>query len=184
MRTHIGKIATVALASALLSQPAYPTTVVPLSLDQMVERADVVFVGEVVDRQSVWSETRDGRGIVTHVTFNVLRVLKGQLGLRTELTFQGGRIGQETEEIDGMPAFRIGDRDVLFVSPNKNAVSPLVGFWQGRFRVVRDAATGESLVRTFDGNPVMNGLGAKRPAALGDFEALVRSRVEARSRVQ
>jgi hypothetical protein len=183
----IRRIATTVIGVLLLTQTASLTTVVPLTFDQLVQQADAVFIGEVVDVRSSWNETRDGRSIVTQVTFDVTRVLKGTRGLRTQLTFQGGRIGDVTQEVSGMPTFRIGDRDVLFVSPDRNAVSPIVGFWQGRFRIIRDAATGEAQVRSHDGSAIVDGFrgagafrgGASpaRPMGLADFETLVKARV-------
>jgi hypothetical protein len=188
MLTNGRTVVATATLIVLLTQRAFPTTVVPLSFDQLVQQAEVVFVGEVVDQRSVWNESRDRRGIVTLVTFDVARVLKGQVGLRTQLTFRGGTIGDVTQEVGGMPKFRVGDRDVLFVAPERTAASPLVGFWQGRFRVVRDAASGETQVRTHNGGALISGLGggalsptsrqAGRPLALDEFASLVRERVE------
>jgi hypothetical protein len=183
-----------AMLLALLTQPAFPTTVAPMSFDQLVQQAEIVFIGDVIDQRSVWDDSRDGRRIVTQVTFDVVRVLKGTVGLRTQLSFQGGTVGDVTQEITGMPKFRPGDRDVLFVSPDRNAVSPLVGFWQGRFRVVRDAATGAMRVRMHDGGSLISGwggtvqpapaAGVQAPLALSEFETLVRARVAERSKQQ
>ena len=119
---------------------ASSTTVVPLTFDNVVSKAELIFVGQVIDRRSTYASGR-ARLIVTDVTFDVLRVIKGSAGLRTQLTFLGGRVGSEGLIVSGMPQFEIGDRDMLFVS-DRIAASPLVGFWQGRFRIVRDPATG------------------------------------------
>ena len=140
-----GWIAVLAMTALLLDAlPASSTTVLPQSLDELVLKAETIFIGEVVDRRSLWERRAEGRRIVTIVTFDVTRVLKGRLGLRTELRFLGGTIGDVTLDVPDMPTFQAGDRDVLFVSPERNAVSPLVGFSQGRFRVVQDAVTGET----------------------------------------
>lgn len=173
---------------------ASPSIVLPVGFDELVARAELVFVGQVVDRRSVYLSGPD-RPIVTDVTFDVLRVLKGSSGLRTKLTFLGGTVGGETLVIDGMPQFQIGERDILFVG-DRTAASPLVGFWQGRYRVVRDPVTGHDLVRTNSGGVVFNGL-VPSPAevrartaapgrvatdiglSLGEFEALVQSRLRA-----
>lgn len=172
---------------------ALSTTVLPVSFDELVSKAELIFVGEVIDRRSVY-DTGPDRPIVTHVTFDVLRVLKGSAGLRTQLTFLGGRVGQDALVVAGMPRFEIGDRDMLFVSADRNAVSPLVGFWQGRFRIVLDAETGVEVVHTHAGGAVFSGFGrsikagVSRSAALAaaphdsslslnDFAALVRSRI-------
>src|SRR5262249_18588141 len=118
---------------------------------------------------------------------DVLHVMKGQVGLRTQLTFAGGTIGNRTLDVAGVPQFAAGDRDVLFVSPDRNAVSPLLGVWHGRFRVEPDPVTGEALVRTFDGKPVLVGCGARSlgaggsgPLTLSRFESAVRQRLQVR----
>lgn len=173
------------------------TTVLPMSFREIVEEAELIFTGEVIDVRSAWQPDRDGRHIVTIVTFNVDRVLKGRVGLRTELTFLGGTIGRQHFEIVGMPQFEIGERSVLFVAADPNAASPLVGFWHGRFRIVHDRISGEDTVRTHKGSPLIAGFGADdrtlgavsrtaiRTRALLDvnqFESLVRDQASRSSR--
>ncbi|HYE88316.1 MAG TPA: hypothetical protein VEA16_18265 [Vicinamibacterales bacterium] len=172
---------------------AWSTTVVPIGFDSLVSKAELIFVGKVVDRRSVYAGGRT-RLIVTDVTFDVLRVIKGAAGMQTRLTFLGGRVGAEGLVVTGMPQFEIGDRDVLFVG-DRTASSPLVGFWQGRFRVRADSATGRDVVYTHNGGPIFEGFGdspamkarraggtngvmpQSRSLSLGDFESLVRNRV-------
>jgi hypothetical protein len=168
----------------LAARPALSTTVVPPTFAELVSKAAVIFEGEVIDRRSLWEPSRDGRHIVTVVTFNVSRVLKGQLGLRTELSFLGGTVGDQTMHVEGMPTFAIGDQDVLFVSADVNPASPLVGFWHGRFRIVREASTGALTVRAYNGAAVLAGFdgvqagaGLGRPLRLSEFEALILGRV-------
>ena len=60
-----------------------------------------------------------------------------------------------------MPEFHVGDRDVLFINETGRPASPIVGFMYGRFRIVRDPATGVDMVRTHDGRP----LAARRTSA-------------------
>ena len=128
----------VCLVTALMGCGAIAsaTTVVPPTFDELLSRAETIFVGRAVDTRSEFEYGRSGRSIVTHVTFVVERVLKGRVGLQTELTFLGGRVDDLAMEVADMPQFRVGDRDVLFVSPTVRPVSPLVGFAYGRFRVV------------------------------------------------
>jgi hypothetical protein len=161
---------------------------VPPSFDDLVSKASLIFVGEVVDQESRWETIGEHRSIVTVVTFDVASVLKGTVGLRTQLTFQGGQIGDLKLDVSDMPKFQTGERDVLFVSPEQRAVSPLVGFSYGRFQVVADPTTGDSLIRTSDGQPVMLGLGAARagvsaqqlqgPLTLSSFASAVRQKVQ------
>ncbi len=185
--------ATVLAAAAILApRLVSSTTLTPLSFDELVSKAATIFEGQVVSRRSEWEIGRSGRSIITIVTLDVTRVLKGRTGLRTQLTFLGGTIGEITMSIADMPQFRIGDRDVLFVSGDTYAISPLVGFSYGRFRIVRDPASGVDQVRTHDGRPLaavtdigrplVPTLQMPRPLALRDFESLVIQRAAVRAR--
>ena len=177
------------VVAALLvgARAASPTTIIPPTFDEIVSRAETIFVGEVVDRRSEWETTRSGRSIITLVTFSVSRVLKGSPSLRTQLTFLGGSIDDLTMQVAEMPEFQIGDRDVLFVSGRQHAASPIVGFAYGRFRIVRDAISGSDVVRTHDGRPLPGtedltsrlslSLATIRPMSLNAFESSVRQRV-------
>jgi hypothetical protein len=133
-----------------------------------------------------------GRTIITQVSFDVERVLKGRIGARTQLTFLGGTIGDETLHVADMPQFRVGDRDLLFLSGDQRSISPLVAFAYGRFRIVRDVASGAEMIRTHDGRPLVSTADLGRPLTpllrlprtltLSDFESAVRQRVDARQR--
>jgi hypothetical protein len=178
--------------SALLAGAvtASSTTVIPPTFDELISRAQIIFQGEVVDRRSEWETTAQGRSIITRVTFRVATVLKGRAAAAIQLSFLGGTIGDETLTVSDMPRFLVGDRDVLFVSPELHAVSPLVGFAHGRYRIVRNAVTGADEVRTHDGQAIVIAqgtasmrLGGVLPApgalALTEFQSLVRQKVSA-----
>jgi hypothetical protein len=57
------------------------------------------------------------------------------------LVFLGGVIGTDSLEIPGMPKFKIGDREIVFVARNGTTYCPLIGAGHGRYRVLRDPAT-------------------------------------------
>ncbi len=137
-----------------LARPATSTSVVPPTFDELVGRAESVFVGRVVAARSSWVNSRSGRVIVTDVTFAIERTLKGPSYAERSLEFLGGTVGDDTLRVAGLPQFHLGDRDVLFVSDTGRPVSPIVGFMYGRFRIVHDARTGADAVRTHDGRPL------------------------------
>lgn len=167
---------------------ARSTTVIPPTFEALVSGAATIFVGEVINIRSDWDITPHGRSIITLVTFRIEDVWKGNLGVVTQLEFMGGEIGDIGMRVEGSPAFRLGQRDVLFVGSTVRAVSPLVGFMHGRMRVERDTLSGVDRVRTFDGRPLgsVAQIGPQRtapslasiaPMRLTDFETAVRSRV-------
>jgi hypothetical protein len=181
-------------AAALLAaaRTAAPTTVIAPSFDELVARAETIFVGRAIDSRCAFEYNAAGRSIVTHVTFDVDRVVKGHLGPVTELTFLGGTVGDLRMEVADMPQFHRGDRDLLFVTSQVNAASPLVGFAHGRLRLVRDPVSGVDEVRTHDGRPLANveeigkppsrSLQAPRPMAFTEFEARLREKIDAARR--
>ena len=169
---------------------ARSTTVIPPTFDALVSSAATIFVGEVMNVRSEWETTRNGRTIITLVTFRVEDVWKGDLGAVTQLEFLGGEIGDLGMRVEGSPVFRLGQRDVLFVNSIVRAVSPLVGFMHGRMRVERDTVSGVDRVRTFDGRALgsVAQIGPQRaapslasitPMRLAELETAVLSRLGA-----
>lgn len=173
--------------SLLMAGLAHSTTVIPPTFDDLVSKAQTIFVGEVMGQQAEWEATPNGRSIVTYVTFRVEDVWKGSVGAVTQLEFLGGTIGEMKMEVVGMPTFRLGQRNVLFVSSTVKAVSPLVGFMHGRLRVERDPIGGVDRVRTHDGRSLGSPaqLGPQRtdsllsitPMRLSELASAVRGRV-------
>ena len=177
------------VAIGLMAGVARSTTVIPPTFDELVSRAQSVFVGEVISQRSVWQTSAQGRSIKTIVTFRVEDVWKGAASPVTQLEFLGGTIDDLTLEVAGMPQFRFGQRDVLFVNGEVRTVSPLVGFMHGRMRIERDPATGVDRVRTYDGRALVSTaqVGAQRrpsfapvaPMRLSDLKAAVVGRAAA-----
>ena len=171
------------IALLVCAAPSASTTVLPLAFDDIVARAETAFLGEAVRLRPDWRTTSRGKYIVTTVTFRTVRVLKGRVGAEVQLDFPGGEIGGLRMEVDQMPAFAVGDRDVLFLEGDRR-VSPIVGFNNGRFRVIADRAGGPARVLMHDGRPFTAGSlpGAaarsllRRPdgaMTYADFESLV-----------
>jgi hypothetical protein len=180
-------VALVAIALLAAITAARATTVIPPTFDQLVARAQSVFVAEVIDVRAVWRDTRERRVIKTLVTFRVEDVWKGSASPTTQLEFLGGTIDDVTLQVHGVPQFRPGQRELLFVvDGGRPMVSPLVGFMHGRMRVERDPATGVDRVRTFDGRSFTSvaEIGAQRPPGvtvqtpmrLADFRSAVVAR--------
>jgi hypothetical protein len=178
-------IAALAVTAAV---PAFSTTVVAPTFDELVRRSELVIVARVVATRSSWVDSRSGRSIVTDVTVSIEQTLKGPTYAERSLEFLGGTVGEDTLRVDGMPEFRVGDRAVLFLNETGRPASPVVGFMYGWFRVVQDAATGVDMVRTHDGRPLAStaDVGNPRPAprvapartlSLREFAAEIADRV-------
>lgn len=165
----------VAWAAAAVSA----SMVIAPTFAELVARSRTVFVGETIGVESRWAGAGAGTGsgdaIVTRVTFRVERVLKGELGGQTVLEFLGGRVGEDRLVVAGMPRFRVGDEDVLFVDDRGRAMCPVVGMKHGRFRVLEDPGTGRrSVARSgFEPLAAVGDIGAaKAPARVTSVQAL------------
>ena len=146
------------VCSLLLGLPvtSRALTVVPRSFDELVARADTVFQGTVSAQESRWTGEGAERHIVTFVTFQVEQTLKGTAAATQTLRFLGGTVGDTTLDVPDQPRFTVGQKAVLFVVNNGRQFCPLVGVAQGRFHVVREAATGRERILTDEEWPVVS----------------------------
>lgn len=130
------------------------TTVPPLTLSQVVGGAELIAVGAVTAIRERWDLEREAP--LTEVTFSVLEVLKGRVGEVLTLQFLGGPTPDGfTLVVAGMPQFAEGDRAVLFSAGNGTEACPLVGWWQGLYRLFYDAGREAFTVANHAGQPVV-----------------------------
>jgi hypothetical protein len=137
----------------LWAGPAAATTVVPPDFDGLVDRAGLVFRGEVVGREAALVTRGADRAIFTRVTFRVLEAIKGTPPPLLTLEFLGGAVGELSLEVSGMPRFEPGAQDIVFVTAGAPAICPLVAMGHGRYRILRDAQGAEFVARD-DGRPL------------------------------
>jgi hypothetical protein len=115
------------------STSALATSVVEQDLPTLCREAETAFVGTVTAVSSQWADAERSR-MVTLVTFAHILPLLGDPGEEVTLRFPGGEIAGITEQVAGLPRFRVGDRAVLLIRGNEG-ISPIVGFYQGFFPV-------------------------------------------------
>lgn len=124
-------------------------TVFPIDVAKQVDEADLIFIGTVVDDQSV--PVKDRTFAFTYVTFLVEETLKGSVdGGAVTLRFAGGKAGPVRYSI-GAPKFENGGRHLLFVVGNERYFIPLSGAPQGKLNLVRHPETQEELLTDDDG---------------------------------
>jgi hypothetical protein len=132
--------------------------VVQRDFPELVALAEQIVVGTVTDIK----QAADPSGTpATYVTFSDLTVLKGDVSDTLTLRFYGGESGGVVVRVADMPTFTLGERAVVFVAGNGQAVCPLVGVWQGRFHVRFDAERQTDIVETDDRIPVV-GIAGRR----------------------
>ena len=127
-----------ALLIAVLASPALATTVAKLSLEQLVQRADLIVQGQVQSVYSQWDEQR--RLVFTYVSIRVDEPLKG--GQRESILIRqiGGKFGTIEMSVAGAPQFRSAERALLFLKRQDATTFQVVGMNQGLFRIVEDSA--------------------------------------------
>jgi hypothetical protein len=133
---RISRLAGAVLIATLGAGRVWASVVTPPPFETLVAEAGEIFVGKVTQQAARWIDRGGKRLIVTDVTFQTEQVLKGSPGAVRTLSFLGGIIGDTRQEVVGMPAFIVGDRDVLFVRSGESSFLPVLGLFHGRFRVV------------------------------------------------
>ena len=115
---------------------ALATTYTFLSLEDIIDKTELAFYGEVT---SIDVEARDGEPW-TVVGFSVtenLSIPDGVLseeGTDLELAFYGGTLASgRSLNVSLMPQFEVGE-NVLVMAYNRTLYSPIVGFRQGLWR--------------------------------------------------
>ena len=114
-RAILAAIAMLALGSAL--DPAHAEVQDDLTLDQLVDYADEVVIGEVTQNRSAWQ----GKKIFTTSTIRVDEALKGDPEAVVEVVQLGGTavhpvLGKPMRmDVSGFASFRIGERVLLFL---------------------------------------------------------------------
>ncbi len=141
--------------------PAHSSSVNEVGLGEMASASELVFEGRVKSVDSRW--TADGQDIRTFVTFEVLDVIKGSTTSPTvTLSFLGGNVGHLRLSITDLNLPVPGEKGVYFVeSTGREQVSPLYGWSQGHFLLVKDPSGKGERVLTADARPVI-GLDSSR----------------------
>jgi hypothetical protein len=138
--------------AAVAAVPVRATTFEPVTFNEMVAQADVIFVGDVVDVRPFTVQTRERTIVKTRVTFSVSDPLYGTSSLVEVFDFLGGETADLGMKVEGMPTFAVGDRRVVFARRDRS-INPIVGFTQGLMKVSRDAG-GIDRVLTLEGAPI------------------------------
>jgi hypothetical protein len=110
------------------------------------------FSGRVSSVESKYDKNKE---IYTFVTFDRLDVLAGSYAApKLTLRFRGGQVDNDVLHVVGSPKFAVDQNVVVFVHGNGRYMVPVVGWTQGVFRIVKDAATGQRVVHDNEGNRV------------------------------
>ena len=131
---RLTRLLLILIAPISMNVPA--TTVLPLSLEQLTDRAELVFYGSVVEN-TVIRDGDNGR-IATLTRFQIHDLIKGQAADSHTIKQIGGEIaGGRSLRIHGVPRYEVGQSYVIFL-PRASSLgfSSPVGLHQGNFTVV------------------------------------------------
>ena len=155
-----GYVCLAMLVAGTAAPPALALTVERAAAGELMRNAELVFLGTVISVDYRNSDVEGAQHALlphTFVTFRIDRAFKGrsEAGEFVTLRFQGGPDGRgRILTIPGIPLFEVDDRELLFVQSNGEAICPLVGWFQGRLRLIDGLAytdDGREVWRTHDG---------------------------------
>jgi hypothetical protein len=157
---------------------ASATTLVPMSFDELTQRATAIVHARCVRVDSVWSNGE----IWTDSRFEILDEVKPDI-LGTDQQFSpeishtktpqaksrqtpavnvivrqlGGNIAGLHSRVEGVPEFLPGEEDYLFLWRRRGEPYRVLGWMQGAFRIVRDPRSGNAQVTQDSASSVFHG---------------------------
>jgi hypothetical protein len=127
-------------AICLLPLALRATIMIPLSVENLGQRAELILHGTVVGKSCL--KDPEGR-IYTRIEFKVNEVWKGTLSTNTFVIVQaGGTVGDERTVVDGEASYEVGEELISFLRLNQRGEGVSIGLAQGKFTVWKDGATG------------------------------------------
>lgn len=175
-----------------LSPAALKATMTPrLSLENLVERSELIVHGRCLRTWSAWDADR--QSIWTHGEIEIQSSLKGGGTTTVVVSEPGGRAGGLEMAIEGVPQYQPGEEVVVFLYRTPIGYLRARGLGQGKYRVTSDPGGTQRRVRLIlDGVSLVNSPAASplpstqlRPldgAPLGEFLSRVRGLVAGQSK--
>lgn len=143
---------------------ARATTFTPMDDAALVRSSDLVVTGAV---ERVWSRVLAGGRLVTEAVLALDHTLKGHVRGRTvTVTTPGGRVGERSIYVFGVPRFTVGEVVLLFLHRARGGMFRTSALAMGVYHVAPDASGSLRARRTFP-------LPDDRPLAA--FEAAIRA---------
>jgi hypothetical protein len=143
-----------AICLGLSVSPANAVTEIPMSFSDLVERADDIVVGTVLEMTSMERFIGDHERVVTDVSLVDLEVIKGETeNAEMVVTQLGGQVGDVVEWYPGLPVLRMERRYVVFlIRMDDLGLAMPIGL-QGLFSVETDPLSTAEVVASASGQP-------------------------------
>src|ERR1700728_307899 len=123
--------------SLLLCNAAAPTALTHMSVARLTQSSRLIVRGRCVENRSAW----EAGEIWTFTALEPSETWKGSAQSRVNVRLLGGRVGNLTSYVSGVPRFRIGEEVVLFLVPTPRGDFSVVSWVQGTFRIHQDPRT-------------------------------------------
>lgn len=136
-----GAVATMALMLAIAAA-AGATTIERMSLAKMARVVPVI----VRARCTGTSVIHDAGEIWTLTSFDVEETWRGAAPAQITVRLLGGRMGDITSHVSGVPEFRAGEDVALFLQQTRRNDFSIVGWEEGTFRIRPGASGAEAYV--------------------------------------
>jgi len=148
--------------------PGNATRFVPLSIEEIRDKADVIVQGVV--QSKTCARDADGR-IFTRIEMAVTETWKAPTTLSTNVSIvqSGGILGEEGAMVAGQANYEIGEEVVAFLVANPRGELVTFGLAHGKFHVSKHPKTGEKFAQNiFHGarTPENASLSGSTPRAL------------------
>jgi hypothetical protein len=131
------------IAAAWLASPLRAVVMIPLSVEEMTERATLIVNGTVLGKTC----QKDAAGrIFTKIELKIAEVWKGSAPNGTiQVVHGGGRLDGRESVVAGQVDYQPGEEVVGFFVVNDRGEAVTLGLAQGKFQVWKDATTGRKL---------------------------------------
>ncbi len=153
-----------------LATPLAGSQLVPLSIEALAQKAQLIVHAKVSGKACVQDETGH---LITRVDLQVLDVWKGQPPDNPfRVVHSGGEAGKRRTIVSGQVDYEVGEEVVAFLVLNRRGEGVTIGLSQGKFTVWTDPVTGEKLAASpFHGSargnsPVRSSVKATVPSSL------------------
>ena len=141
-KTGLRRPLLIALCASLLACASVtPTTLAHMSVAKLTHVSRLILRARCLENSTAW----DAGEIWTFTTYEPTEVWKGSAPRRVSVRLLGGRIGNLTSNVSGVPRFHAGEDVVLFLTPTTLGDFSVVSWVQGTFRIHHDQRSGEDM---------------------------------------
>lgn len=164
-----------------MTAPAWGTTVLQLTEEDLVSRADLVVQGRVLEVRSFWNKEKTT--IFSEARIQVEDAVVGKASPIVIVRTVGGQVGDVRIELAGGPELKAGDRQLIFLKRQGDGALRILGGRQGQYRIRSNAQGIEMVIPLAEGGSNLTTVGeggTSRPQSIPAAQLKTRIRETAR----